>query len=36
MKQVLSVDFEGNEGDVWEEEVENLVLCEKSSVCRQD
>lgn len=30
------LDFEGNEGDVWEEEVGNMVLCKKSNVCRKD
>lgn len=30
------LDFEGNEGDVWEEEVKNLVFCKKSNVCRKD
>ncbi|MCE8977186.1 hypothetical protein K0F45_08665 [Bacteroides ovatus] len=26
-KDTVYLDFEGNEGDVWEEEVQNLVPC---------
>lgn len=28
-KDTVYLDFEGNEGDVWEEEVQNLVFAKK-------